>query len=199
MSREAARVVLAAGIDIAGGKHDLVYRNDVSDQGSYGIVTIVFVNSRSGGFPNARCQSGRTLPAGGCFFNASGDAIADNTLQHNGTFENPTNGDLADATVADSAPNCYRGNTQRSGRPLAQRCAAAHGHGFFGVLGVQVCAVRAFGDCDNRSAALSPLSDLSRALHIPFNASTVRNARAVYPSPGHYVASPPGPQPSLRP
>jgi hypothetical protein len=126
--------------------------------------------------------------------------IADNTLQRNGTFANPTNGDLADATVADSAPNCYRGNTQRSGRPLAQRCAAAHGHAFFGVLGVQVlCAVRAFGDCHNGSAAFRPLSDLSHALHIPFNASTVRNARAVYPSPGHYVASPLGPQPSLHP
>jgi hypothetical protein len=42
-----------------------VYRNDVSDQGSYGIVTTVFVNSRSGGFPNARCQkAGRSLPVG---------------------------------------------------------------------------------------------------------------------------------------
>jgi hypothetical protein len=201
VSRDAAQVFLGAGIDIAGGKRDLALENDVFDQGSYGIVTTVFVNARSGGFPNARCQRGRTLPAGGCFFNASGDVIAANTLHHNGIFANPTNGDLADATVAENAPNCYRGNTDRSALPPAQRCAVAHGNAFFGVLGMQVlCAVRAFGDCGgNGNAALSPLSDLSHALHIPFDASTVRNTRAVYPPPGNYIAPRPAPQASLHP
>jgi hypothetical protein len=209
VSPEAATVFLGAGIDIAGGKHDLVFKNHVSGQGSYGIVTTIFVNARPGGFPNAHCQRGRALPAGGCLFNASGDVIADNALQHNGTFKNPTNGDLADATMAGSAPNCYRGNTDRS-RPLtsapyglqaAQACATPRGNTIFGVPGVEVlCAVRAFGDCHgNGNAALSPLASLSHLLHTSFDAAAVLNTRAIYPPPGNYVAPRPAPQPSLHP
>jgi len=186
-----------------------VFNNDVSGQGSYGIVTTPYVNSFSG-FPNAHCQGGRALPAFGCLFNASGDVIAENALQHNGTFTNPTNGDLADATVAGSAPNCYLGNTDRSG-PLtgappglqaAQGCAAPRGDTFFGVLGVEVlCATRTFGDCHAGygNAALSSLAALSHLLHNSFDASAVLNTRASYPPPGNYVAPRPAPQPSLHP
>jgi hypothetical protein len=209
VSPKATQVFLGVGIDIAGGQHDLVFNNDVSGQGSYGIVTTPYVNSFSG-FPNAHCQGGRALPAVGCLFNASGDVIAQNALQHNGTFTNPTNGDLADATVAGSAPNCYRGNTDRSG-PLtgappglqaAQGCAAPRGGTFFGVLGVEVlCAARAFGDCHAGygNAALSSLAALSHLLHTSFDASAVLNTRASYPPPGNYVAPRPVPQPSLHP
>jgi hypothetical protein len=209
VSPQAAQVFLGAGIDIAGGKHDLVFSNHVSGQGSYGIVTTIFVNAPAG-FPNAHCQGGRALPAGGCLFNASGDVIADNALQHNGTFKNPTNGDLADATVDGSAPNCYRGNTDGYGRltsappglQAAQRCAAPHGDTFFGVPGVEVlCAVRAFTDCNsNGNAALSSLAALGHLLHTSFDAPAFRNTRATYPPPGHYAAPRPAPQqPSLHP
>ena len=158
--------------------------------------------------PTAR--GGRAFPSGWCFFNASGDVIAENALQHNGTFTNPTNGDLADATVAGSAPNCYLGNTDRSG-PLtgappglqaAQGCAAPRGDTFFGVLGVEVlCATRTFGDCHvgYGNAALSSLAALSHLLHNSFDASAVLNTRASYPPPGNYVAPRPAPQPSLHP
>lgn len=210
VSPEAAQVFLGAGIDIAGGKHDLVFKNDVSGQGSYGIVTTIFVNAHSGGFPNADCQGGRVLTAGVCFFNASGNLIAGNTLHHDGTFANPTNGDLADATVTGAAPNCYRGNADRSGRPttappglqVAHVCATQRGADLFGVLGVEVaCAVRAFGSCNggNGNRVLSSLATLSHPLHTSFHASAVRNTRAIYPSPGHYVAPRPAPQPSLHP
>jgi len=210
ISPEPAGVFLGAGIDIAGGQHDLVFSNDVSGQGSYGIVTTIFLSDRSGGFPNAGCQGGRAVPAVGCLFSASGDVIADNALQHNGTFTNPTNGDLADATVAGSAPNCYRGNTDRSG-PLtgappglqaAQGCAAPRGGTFFGVLGVEeVCAARAGVDCPAGygNAALSLLAAWSHILHTSFDASALLNTRAIYPPPGNYVAPRPAPQPSLHP
>jgi hypothetical protein len=210
VSREATQVFLGAGIDIAGGQHDLVFKNDVSGQGSYGIVTTILLNIPPGGFPNADCQGGRALPALGCLFNASGDVIADNALQHNGTFTNPTNGDLADATVAGSAPNCYRGNTDRSG-PLtgappglqaAPGCAAPRGGTFFGVPGAEVlCAARAYVDCQSGygNAALSSLATLSHLLHTSFDASAVLNTRASYPPPGNYVAPRPAPQPSLHP
>ncbi len=207
VSPEAAQVFLGAGIDIAGGRHDLVFSNDISDQGSYGIVTTIFVSAGSGGFPNADCQKGRVLTAGTCFYNASGNLIADNKLQQDGTFANPTNGDLAEATVADSAPNCYRGNTDRSRRPTsvpaslqaAQTCPS--GDNLFGVVGVQVlCAVRAFGDCHggNGNAVLSRLAALSQLLHTNFDASAVRDTRAIYPSPGHYTAPRPSSQASLH-
>jgi hypothetical protein len=206
--------LLGVGIDIAGGKHDLVLGNHVSDQGSYGILTTVSVDALTTGspgprFPNADCQQGRLILPGACFFNASGNLIADNTLRHDGTFANPTNGDLADATVADSAPNCYRGNTDRSGRPTTaphgsqpEDCAGRRGGTRPGALEVQVvCAARAFGGCHwgTGNAVLNSLATLSHLLHIPFDAAAVRNARAIYPSPGHYVAPQPATQPSLHP
>ena len=207
VSPEAAQVFLGAGIDIAGGKQDLVFDNDVSDQGSYGIVTTVYENTNSGGFPHANCQEGLVLTAGVCFYNASGDLIADNRLRRNGAFENPTNGDLADATVADGTPNCYQDNADRfgglttapHGLQAASGCAASRRGTFFSVLGLQVvCAVRAFGDCHggNGNAVLSPLARLSHVLHAPFDASMLQNTRAVYPPPGHYLAPRPAPQAS---
>jgi hypothetical protein len=209
VSPDAATVFLGAGIDIAGGKNDLVFKNIIADQGSYGIVTTVYADIQSSGFPNARCQRGQALPGGGCFFNASGDVIANNTLQHNGMFKNPTNGDLADATLAGTAPNCFLGNVDRSGRltvasqdlQQAQSCGAPRGDSFFGVPAVEVlCAVRAFGDCYRSDQnALSELTTMSQLLHIPFDASTVRNTRAIYPSAGNYVSPRPAGQPSLHP
>jgi hypothetical protein len=198
-------VLLGAGIDIAGGEHDLVLRNHVSDQGTYGIVTTIFVSNGSGGFPNADCQQGRVLAAGVCFYNASSNLITANTLQRDGTFGNPTNGDLADATTGDGTPNCYRANTDPSGHltaaphglQTAQKCAAPRGNTLFGVPGVQVlCAVRAFGDCQhgNGNAVLSSLVRLSRLLHASFDAAAVVNTKAVYPAPGDYVA----PRPDAR-
>ena len=209
VSPKPSSVFLGAGIDIAGGQHDLVFNNDVSGQGSYGIVTSPEVNSRDR-FPNAHCQGGRFFPALGCAWSGSGNVIAENALRHNGTFDNPTNGDLADVTVPGSAPNCYRGNTDRSGRltsaphgqQAAHGCAAPRGGTLFGVLGVEVlCAARVFGDCHGGTgnAALSPLAALSHLLRTSFDAAAVLNTRAIYPTPGNYVAPRPAPQPSLRP
>ena len=208
VSPEPSGMFVGVGIDIGGGHHDLVFKNDVSGQGSYGIVTTIAVTGL-GGFPNADCQGGRAVPAAGCLFNASGDVIAENALQHNGTFTNPTNGDLADATVAGSAPNCYQGNTDRSGRltgappgPQEARGCASRGGTLFGVLGVEVlCAARVFGDCHGGTgnAALSPLAALSHLLRTSFDAAAVLNTRAIYPTPGNYIAPRPAPQPSLRP
>jgi len=210
VSPAATTVDLGAGIGIGGGQHDLVFSNDVSGQGSYGIVIAPDVNSRDR-FPNAHCQGGRAFPPFGCAFTASGNVIAENALRHNGTFHNPTNGDLAGATVPGSAPNCYRGNTDRSGRltsaphglQAAHGCAAPRGGTLFGVLGVEVlCASRGvFGDCrgGTGNAALSPLATLSHLLHTSFDAGAVLNTRAIYPTPGNYVAPRPAPQPSLRP
>ncbi len=210
VSPEAAEVFLGAGIDIAGGRHDLVFANYVSNQGSYGIVTTVFVSTGSGGFPNADCQQGRALPGNTCFFNASDNLIADNELRNDGFFENPTNGDLEDAALPATAPDCFRGNADRSGRltvaphglPVGQDCAAHRGDTLFGVLGVQLlCAVGAFGDCHggNGNAVLRPLAALSHLLQVPFDAAAVRDTRAIYPAPGRYVTPWPGRQPSLHP
>lgn len=119
-------------------------------------------------------------------------------------------GDLADATVVGTAPNCYRGNTDRSGRltvaphglQTAHGCATARDDTPFGLLSVEVvCAVRALGDCHggNGNGVLSRLATLSHLLHTPFDASAARNTKAIYPSPGHYVAPRPAAQQSLRP
>jgi hypothetical protein len=209
ISPQAAQVFLGAGIDVAGGQHDLIYRNQVSDQGSYGIVTTIYENTGSSRYPNADCQGGRQLNTNLCFFNAAGNLIADNTLQHDGTFANPTNGDLADATLADVTPNCYQDNADPAGQPTmaplglqtTQGCRAPGRGALFSALGVQVaCAVQAFGACTNGygNASLQPLQTLSQLVHTAFDPSALANTRANYPSSGQYTAPPPPSQPSLH-
>jgi hypothetical protein len=67
--------------------------------------------------PVSHCQGGIPSP-GQCYFLAFGNRIEDNHLSHNGFFANPSNGDLADATMAPLSgepSNCFTGNQDSEG------------------------------------------------------------------------------------
>ena len=207
VSPDPSDVLLGAGIDIAGGRHDLVYDNLVEAQGSYGIVATA-ADIGTGGYPNTLCQGGHQISASTCLFNTFGNVIEKNTLGHNGTFANPSNGDLADATLAGDPPDCFSHNTDSAGKltdapaTLAgsrSHCSDVRSSTFFSVVGVEVaCAVNAFAHCANGTGdhALGSLNALATLLKSPLDDSALRGIKAVYPG-GRIVAHGPGTQPSL--
>jgi hypothetical protein len=208
VSPDASDVLLGAGIDIAGGRHDLVYGNLVEGQGSYGIVATA-ADIGTGGYPNARCQGGHELKASVCLFDAYGNVVERNTLSHNGTFANPSNGDLADATLMGDPADCFYGNTDLVGtlttapnalESFRSSCQGSRSATFFSVLGVEVvCAANAYGACAHGTGdrSLSSLAALASLLKESFDIATLRGTKAAYPTGRNDIAPRPGPQPSL--
>lgn len=204
---------LGVGILIPGGRNDTVIANRVQHQGAYGIVLTIFPVQGNPGNPAAHCQGGVDVTrAQLCVFNAFGNVIADNHLGHNGGFGNPTNGDLAEATLAHSPGNCFTGNVAGTGRTVTifpaglQRhpsaCGAPSGGAFFGPLGAQIaCATGVFGTCDGTPApVIGGLEFLAGALHSDTSALTapgVATSRSVYPPYTRATAPRPPAQPAM--
>jgi len=203
---------IGAGIYIAGGRDDTVAANTVSDQGSYGIATLIYPWQGPSAASTSHCQGGQTLVAGQlCLFNAYGNRIAGNRLANNGAFGNPTNGDLADATLADDPANCFTDNTSVNGQLVTTApaglqtptgtCARRDSSALFGMLGVQIaCATQALGPCENDrpASALGAIKALAGLLHgdtTALDEPDLPTASARYPSAVDVTVSTLAPQP----
>jgi hypothetical protein len=115
---------VGAGIELSGSQNDTVRDNTVWNQGGWGIVINDYPDSETPP-PVAHCQGGIQSP-GLCYFLAFGNRIEHNHLSDNGFFGNPSNGDLADVTLAPlpgEPGNCFVGNHDREG-PLTSDPAA---------------------------------------------------------------------------
>ena len=202
------------GILVAGGRHDAVVANSVRRQGSYGIIVAFYPWLGSPVEPSDRCQGGTNLVPGRlCLFNAFGNLVARNAFSSNGTFGNPTNGDLAEATVRQDPGNCFTANTGADGAapttaparlqrgPAA--CAASSGGAVFGALGLEVaCATAVLGPCTGGrvSGVLDSFRTLATALHgdtTALRGHSLSTLRAAYPATARPSAPAPRPQPSM--
>lgn len=104
--------VIGVGVEISGGHYDTIRDNLISDQGSWGVVTHDYPDYETPP-PLSSCQGGVQLP-GLCLFQAFGTHVYGNLFAHNGSFGNPTNGDLADEGT--TAPrDCFYGNFDLGG------------------------------------------------------------------------------------
>jgi hypothetical protein len=106
---------VGTGIELSGGQNDTVTHNLVTGQGAWGILINDYPDASppsvptycAGGIPNVPNPFG---PGTVCYFVAFGNRVIENLLAGNGSFRNPTNGDLADATIQYPVDNCFRGN-----------------------------------------------------------------------------------------
>lgn len=126
----AGSVPIGTGIEISGGRNDTVRGNKVTNNGAWGILINDYPDPSAPSAPTY-CQGGMnqftptgkaatelaavlalgapspTIP---CYFNAFGNHIVDNIFAGNGSFGNPTNGDLANSAIDYSVNNCFSGN-----------------------------------------------------------------------------------------
>ncbi len=124
--------LVGAGIVVAGGSHDTITRNLFVNNGAWAVALVPYITGVANG--PADCTSGGGVwdnpfvdsLAGGpaCFFNDYGSDVHGNLFRGNGSFGQPTNGDLADlsdfsaAGLPAAAPgqgNCWRANIDPAG------------------------------------------------------------------------------------
>ncbi|MHB8289911.1 MAG: right-handed parallel beta-helix repeat-containing protein [Acidimicrobiales bacterium] len=206
--------VIGAGIVIAGGRNDLIYHNVVASNGSWGILLLDFPYQ---GKPprGSHCQKGTRLPSDICVFPAVGDEVTGNVVSANGTFANPTNSDLAEATLTSSPGNCWTANTTDSANtaPTSDPPAIQLSHGscsgspetgnLASPLGFELaCATQSLGPCNGVGAAnvlaqLTTLMDLLHASTVSLNAPGTVTAPVNYPVLTQAVAPYPASQPTM--
>jgi hypothetical protein len=169
------------GLIIAGGRNDTVVNNRFENNGSWAVFTAPYPDVATppavahcvGGDPNGV----PTLGLKGCYYADWGNEIANNTFKNNGTFGNPTNGDVADLSDSHDPGNCWHGNTDPAGVTSAPvnlqqtngMCGVAHaGATVTSALATQaICAAEIFAPCPSKpgmsyprltSIVLSPLT-----------------------------------------
>lgn len=120
---------IGTGVELVATQHISVVANRIENNGAWGVITHDFPDPESG---PAMCNGGVDVPAVGptpeiCTFYSRGNVTARNAFSHNGSFNNPTNGDIAneatggaplpptDSVGQSPDPNCFTGNTDASG------------------------------------------------------------------------------------
>ncbi len=106
------------GVVIAGGRRDIVTNNTFTNNGSWAVLTVPYIDTGTPP-PIAHCEGGvaNWLGTGFCYYPDWGNEIIGNTFSNNGSFGNPTNGDLGD--ISDPQPtepgNCWNNNQDAGG------------------------------------------------------------------------------------
>jgi hypothetical protein len=124
--------LVGAGAVVAGGSNDAIVNNRFVNNGAWAVALVPYISSVQNGPTDCTSAGGVwdnpfvDLLAGGsaCFFNALGSNVHDNVFIGNGSFSQPTNGDLADLSdfsaigIPPAAPgqgNCWHSNVDPAG------------------------------------------------------------------------------------
>jgi hypothetical protein len=100
---------VGTGVSLSGARNDTVMNNTFSHNGAWGAIIVPFPDS---GPP---CTGG-TQSQAACIYDPYGDAILNNTFtNHNGFYNNRTNGDIAITNSEPGPTPCFAGNKDTSG------------------------------------------------------------------------------------
>jgi hypothetical protein len=137
---------VGTGIELSGDRNDTVRGNVVTHQGAWGILVHDYPDPSPPSVPTycAGGLAGLIVPPFGpvCYFVGFGNRVTDNVLERNGFFGNPTNGDLADATIVNPLGpdgNCFSGNVD-------------HGRGGLTSDPANIQSPAVLGTCGNQNA-----------------------------------------------
>jgi hypothetical protein len=109
----AAAGPVGTGMSLSGARHDTVIDNQFWNNDAWGNILVPYPDSGdpcTGGTLVAP-DSPRT-PASGqlCWYDEYGDAVVDNTYWDNGSYGNPTNGDIGATNLEPGPADCFSGN-----------------------------------------------------------------------------------------
>jgi len=108
---------VGTGVEISGGAFDTVRDNVIMNNGAWGVVTHDYPDPETPP-PGSHCQGGVQIAPTVCDFPAHGNRVYQNVFLHNGTFGNPTNGDLATVGLLPNSAtprNCFFDNHDVTG------------------------------------------------------------------------------------
>jgi hypothetical protein len=126
----AGEIPVGTGVVLGGTEYVDVSHNRIFNNDAWGVTVVDFPDQETPP-PIAHCEGGDYLtpppaPNPLCYYHAFGNVVSDNSFQHNGSFGNPTNGDLALFSQPHDPGNCFVGNTDPNGLssdPLAIQAA----------------------------------------------------------------------------
>jgi hypothetical protein len=114
-SGSAAQGPVGTGVSISGGRNDTVMDNTFVNNGAWGTIIVPYPDSGppcTGGTPNFPLTG-----PGSCLYDEYGDALINNTYEHNGFFGNPSNGAFDQLNLEDNEPtDCFHGNKEIHGK-----------------------------------------------------------------------------------
>ena len=112
----AAAGPVGTGMSLSGARNDTVMDNRFVNNGAWGTIFVPYPDTETPP-PNAPACQGGTGSGSVCDYDDWGNALLDNSYTNNGFFGNPSNGDFGEITTEPGHPiNCYRGNTDTSGK-----------------------------------------------------------------------------------
>ncbi|HUC37785.1 MAG TPA: hypothetical protein VMR97_11765 [Acidimicrobiales bacterium] len=105
----AAAGPVGTGMSLSGGRNDTIMDNVFENNDAWGTILVPYPDS---GPP---CSGGTQLQAA-CIFDESGVAVIGNVYAGNGSYGNPTNGDIGAVNLEPGPTDCFSGNTEPGGK-----------------------------------------------------------------------------------
>jgi hypothetical protein len=189
---------VGTGLILAGSTYVTLSGNTVTHQGAWGelIADLPDQEAPAANNPNP-CRGGIFVPVNGaetCYYPAFGNVSENNQFSNNGSFGNPTNGDIGLSTMYHDPGNCFSGDSTPDGtdpagietspsyQPSGGMCTQPN-QGDQGVLAAQAaCAGQLFGPCPTLPVANYPRPDAQFPLPPPpANLPTMRDPCAGVP------------------
>jgi hypothetical protein len=189
---------VGTGLLLAGSTYVTLSGNTVSRNGAWGELIADLPDQEAPAANNpSPCKGGIFVPVNGvetCYYPAFGNVSENNQFSGNGSFGNPTNGDIGLATMYHDPGNCFSGDSVPDGtdpagiehdsayRPSSGMCTQPNG-GDQGMLAAQAaCAGQLFGPCPTLPVANYPRPDAKFSLPpVPSNLATMPNPCADVP------------------
>jgi hypothetical protein len=113
----AAQGPTGTGMTLSGGKNDTVMNNTFINNNAWGLLVIPYPDSSTPEFNQSCTGTGGVPVAGlGCVYDAKNNTIKGNHFSNNGSFKNPSNGDLGQIVLNANQPtNCFIDNVVPNG------------------------------------------------------------------------------------
>jgi hypothetical protein len=134
--------LVGTGMTLAGSHNDLVVGNTISGNGAWGILVVPYPGVEEepppqvlAEFPEDNCKGGTKAVVSGkatCLFEPFANEIMGNKFANNGSFKNPSNGDIGEVANAEPTQltNCWHGNVaEGGGEPTSEPKAIQTTHG----------------------------------------------------------------------
>jgi hypothetical protein len=104
---------VGTGLILAGTRDITLYKNVITNNNAWGALIVDLPDQETA--PSQvpfQCQGGLWFPppAGVCYYQAVGNVSIGNRFAHNGSYGNPTNGDIGLSTVPNNPGNCFSGD-----------------------------------------------------------------------------------------
>jgi hypothetical protein len=152
---------IGSGVVFAGTEYIALYKNQIYNNNSWGTVVtdVPYTGDQVG-----PCN-GVYVPGQACYFQAFGNAVIDNSYSKNGSYGNPTNGDIALDTTPHDPGNCFYGNTDPNGlssdppniqSPPFNQCGVPNGSSDPVLTSELLCATQLVAPCPNLPDANYP-------------------------------------------